>query len=203
MPFKPMKRRAYERWIKTYGWSLEKGSIDWNLIDEFGNWACAVKVTHPGNEVPPQACCPNRKAIERTRETLMRSFPKLKDTFSKAVLEELRIALAEVGTIEPWEGAECAAWVFHHPLYPTVEYSGDSKDEVMTGYPFYLAEFIKHRLANRIHPQDNQATSGRGGRRPGAGRPKKGLMKRKYLPADVAAWLDDEENLEKVRKLMG
>lgn len=54
MPFKPLKRRVYEKWISSFGWSLQKGSIDWNLLDESGNWVCSIKITHPGNEIPPR-----------------------------------------------------------------------------------------------------------------------------------------------------
>ncbi len=63
MPFKPMKRRDYERWIKLFNWSLEKGSIDSNLYDQEGQWVCTIKMTHPGGEVPAPY-------VEKTRKKL-------------------------------------------------------------------------------------------------------------------------------------
>jgi hypothetical protein len=99
------------------------------------------------------------------------TFPSLTQTFEPVVLKELAVALAEIGPITPTLDPEYGNWVFRHTLYPSVEYWGETAEEVQQGYPFYLAEFIKHRLASRIHEQDEQATQGRGGRRPGAGRP--------------------------------
>jgi hypothetical protein len=52
MPFKPIKRRNYEKELKKYGWSIRKSSIDWDLIDENGNkTGISIKITHPGAEV--------------------------------------------------------------------------------------------------------------------------------------------------------
>jgi len=52
MPFKPMKRKAYERLIREQGWRLVKGSVDWKLVDEQGNVRIPnIIITHPGNEV--------------------------------------------------------------------------------------------------------------------------------------------------------
>jgi hypothetical protein len=54
--FKPMKRKAYEKWIGGYGWQLVKaGSGDYKLVDAAGNvMKPFVKVTHPGGEVIPK-----------------------------------------------------------------------------------------------------------------------------------------------------
>ncbi len=46
--YKPLKLRDYQRWIRQYGWSLRKGSIDWNLFDQNGNFVCYIKIQHPG-----------------------------------------------------------------------------------------------------------------------------------------------------------
>jgi hypothetical protein len=52
MPFKPMKRREFERWIREYGWSLVKAGMDWKLVDEDGHVIKPfIKITHPGGEV--------------------------------------------------------------------------------------------------------------------------------------------------------
>jgi hypothetical protein len=52
-PYKPMKRRDYEKWIRQFGWSLTKSSWDWTLRNADNARLCTVKVTHPGGEIPP------------------------------------------------------------------------------------------------------------------------------------------------------
>lgn len=55
MPYKPMPPRIYLDYIKSAGWTLEKGKIDWNLYDENGNFIPrAVKPGHlwPGCKAP-------------------------------------------------------------------------------------------------------------------------------------------------------
>ncbi len=46
MSYKPMPLRVYLRYIKLVGWTLEKGSVDYNLFNENGGFLCAIKVTH-------------------------------------------------------------------------------------------------------------------------------------------------------------
>jgi hypothetical protein len=46
--YKPLKLVRYLRWIKSFGWSLDKGKIDWLLLDENGHFLCTIKVSHPG-----------------------------------------------------------------------------------------------------------------------------------------------------------
>ncbi len=55
MPYKPMKLKAYRRWIGKYGWQLVKGSIDWKLLDENGKLIILnILIPHPpGSEVAP------------------------------------------------------------------------------------------------------------------------------------------------------
>jgi hypothetical protein len=89
----------------------------------------------------------------------------------KEIDEHLKRALKEIGEIKPVFDREVEEWVFSSPLYP-VEYGGSSKAEVIKNYPKYLREFIKHRLADRLHPALEKKTKGRGGKRAGAGRPK-------------------------------
>jgi hypothetical protein len=49
MAYKPMEEREYRRLIKIVGWSLSKAGIDYNLLDERGNYVCSIKVTHGKN----------------------------------------------------------------------------------------------------------------------------------------------------------
>ncbi|MES2121719.1 MAG: hypothetical protein V4492_02945 [Chlamydiota bacterium] len=67
----------------------------------------------------------------------------------KEVDEHLKAALEEVGKIKPWFDKSVDAWLFAHPAYP-VEYAGDSRAEVIKGYPLYLREFIKQRLNHNL-----------------------------------------------------
>ena len=115
----------------------------------------------------------------------------------KKISEHLKKALKEIGSIKPWFDKEVNEWVFSHPLYP-VEYAGRSKDDVIENYPKYLKEFITHRLDNRLESDVAKKTKGRGGLRPGAGRPK-GTKKAPptkvvRLEAQIADWVQEHED---------
>ena len=86
---------------------------------------------------------------------------KISETELKA---HLRLALGEIGPIEPKWDDEVREWVFSHPKYP-VEYGGLSKTEVRRNYPKYLREFIKQRLNGRLLPELERITKGAGGRK--------------------------------------
>jgi len=65
MPFRPRKRRDYERWIREYGWRLEKAGKDWKLVD--GKGVTQVKniiITHPGGEVIPLSIKKTEQALK-------------------------------------------------------------------------------------------------------------------------------------------
>lgn len=119
--------------------------------------------------------------------------------------KELIIALKEVGKIIPWYDREVKAWIFSHDAYPSVECGGFSAEEVKEKYPFYLREFILHRLNGNISPLTERETKGHGGYRPGAGRPKgttKEHKQRIYVPEDLAEWLKDKSHWTQIRSLM-
>jgi hypothetical protein len=126
----------------------------------------------------------------------------------KEIEKHLQIALEEVGEIKPWYDKEVDCWVFEHPNYP-VSCGEDTPEAVIAKYPLYLREFILHRLADRLDPLVEKATKGRGGARPGAGRPKKEqktLTKTIRLPTDLygaALWLRQHpEALPEIKKIM-
>lgn len=124
---------------------------------------------------------------------------------SKKEIElNLKIALEEIGEIKPWFSKEFKTWIFFHHLYP-VEYSGDSKEEVVQNYPLYLKEFIKHRLQDRLSSLMENKTKGHGGKRLGAGRPKgsKEEKERVYLPKDIAFWIKQPDTITHIRQLFG
>lgn len=131
---------------------------------------------------------------------------KSKESFDDLVQQHLRLALAEIGPIDPWFDEEVHAWIFEHPLYPE-SCSGRTREEVLRRYPAYLRQFIEQRLSGNLAPWIEQKTVGRGGRRAGAGRPRGTTNKTRTrtvrLPADLADWIkSDPSHLEKVRKLM-
>lgn len=119
--------------------------------------------------------------------------------------KELRAALKEIGTIEPWFDENVQEWIFEHPLYPE-SCSGATRSEVVEKYPLYLRQFIEQRSAGRLAPWIEERTRGRGGKRSGAGRPKGSARTPTItvrLPADIAGWIKaDPKHLAKVRRLM-
>ncbi len=125
---------------------------------------------------------------------------------SKQEIEkELKIALKEIGPITPWFDKAVNEWIFSSLLYPSVEYGGETKEEVIKNYALYLKDFIIERLKSNIEPQVEKTTKGRGGYKVGAGRPKgttKEPTTRLSLPRDIAEWLKDKSHLTQVRNLM-
>jgi len=122
----------------------------------------------------------------------------------KEVEEHLKIALNEVGAIKPWFDKDVDAWVFGHPAYP-VEYAGESREDVIKGYPLYLREFIKQRLNNKLASFVEKRTKGHGGLRMRSGRPKgtkKEHKTRVYVPDDIARWIKEPSSISQVRQMM-
>lgn len=119
------------------------------------------------------------------------------------IKKELKIALSEVGTIVPWFDKDFNAWIFSSPLYP-VECEGQSAEEVIKKYPKYLEVFIEHRMKGKLDALNEKKTKGKGGYRPGAGRPKgttKTPTKQVRLPVEVVDWLKVPQNMEAVLML--
>lgn len=121
----------------------------------------------------------------------------------KEVEKHLKMSLEEIGQIEPWFDNDYKTWVFSHVLYP-VEYSGDTREEVIENYPLYLKDFINERLRGNLSPVTENKTKGRGGRRTGSGRPAgttKESKKRVSLPLDIADWIVMPETIMHLRAL--
>jgi hypothetical protein len=107
------------------------------------------------------------------------------------IKKEVSLALSEIGKIIPWFDKEFNTWIYSNPLYP-VECEGKTSEEVIKKYPKYLEVFIEHRLKGTLDPINEKMTKGKGGARPGAGRPigsVKEPTKQIRLPADIADWL--------------
>lgn len=116
----------------------------------------------------------------------------LKD-FSPRVQELVKQALEVVGPIKPWFDAECGEWTFEHPAFPE-SYGGATAKEVIKGYPLYLANMFEAQLQNRLTVKDSRqvkkSLSGRGGSRPGSGRPRTEPKTRKWVPVAMAELID-------------
>ena len=123
---------------------------------------------------------------------------------AKEIDKELAIALKEVGKIKPKFDKKTNDWGFSHKAYP-VECGGSTPEEVIKNYPLYLREFIRHRVEGNLDPLIEKRTKGHGGRREGAGRPRGTAGEHKvriYLREDLAMWLKNKENMDRVRKMM-
>jgi hypothetical protein len=46
MPYKPLDEKIYRQYLKMVGWDLNKGSIDYKLMDEDGAFVCTIKIAH-------------------------------------------------------------------------------------------------------------------------------------------------------------
>lgn len=124
---------------------------------------------------------------------------------SKSELKkELEIALHEIGTITPWFDKDFNAWIYANSLYP-VECEGKTEKEVIKKYPKYLEVFIEHRMKNKIDAINEKNTKGKGGARPGAGRPigtKKEPTAQIRVPKDIAIWLKQPGTVEHIRQMI-
>jgi len=123
----------------------------------------------------------------------------------KEIAEHLKIALSEIGNIEPWFDKAVDAWVFSHENYP-VEYGGETKAEVIKNYPKYLREFIGHRLEGKVSSSNEKETKGWGGMREGAGRPigSNGAYPTVQIrvPEDIANWLRQPMMMQMIRQML-
>lgn len=120
------------------------------------------------------------------------------------VKKELKIALSEIGNIKPWFDKDFKAWIYSNSLYP-IECEGENADEVIKKYPKYLEIFIEHRMNGKLDAINEKKTKGKGGTRPGAGRPKgstKESTKQIRVPSDIAEWLKYPETITHLRMLM-
>ena len=49
MSFKPLPIKKYQKYIDAVNWRLDKGSIDWNLYNDKGDFICSIIVSHGKN----------------------------------------------------------------------------------------------------------------------------------------------------------
>ena len=120
------------------------------------------------------------------------------------IKKEVTIALSEIGTVTPWFDKDFNAWIYSNPLYP-IECEGQSPEEVAEKYPKYLEVFIEHRIKGTLDATNEKKTKGKGGARPGAGRPQGSIKeptKQIRVPQDIAVWLNQPGTIEHIRQMI-
>ncbi len=120
------------------------------------------------------------------------------------IKKEVKIALSEIGTITPWFDKDFKVWIYSNPLYP-IECEGKNAEEVIEKYPKYLEVFIEHRMKEKLDVINEKKTKGKGGARPGAGRPvgsTKETTKQIRVPVDIAAWLNHPGTIDHIRQMI-
>lgn len=46
MVYRPLDEKTYRKFLKTVGWDLVKGKIDYKLLDENGIYVCTIQIGH-------------------------------------------------------------------------------------------------------------------------------------------------------------
>jgi hypothetical protein len=121
--------------------------------------------------------------------------------------QQLQLALAEIGPIEPWWAEDSQMWCFEHPLYPACMHLDPDKQATIDGYLRALEGFIEERLNNTVADFMETATKGqagkKGGKRAGAGRPRNATTTAAVrLPLPLVEWLKNPANRKKLETLM-
>jgi len=114
---------------------------------------------------------------------------QLKQQYPSDVIRELETTLQEIGTIQPVWDEDCQEYSYSHALYPSIAAPGDTPAECIQTYHRLLARFLAERMQGNLAPHVQRMTSGRGGARPGSGRPAKEPTKMVRLPVDVVIWI--------------
>jgi hypothetical protein len=116
---------------------------------------------------------------------------------------ELEKALQEIGEIKPWWSEEDQMFIFEHEAYPFVMHADPDLGKTIAGYKRALKGFISDRMSGQLDATVDRATSGHGGLRVGAGRPKNQIPTIQIrLPLHIAQWIQDPEHIKVIEKLM-
>lgn len=81
----------------------------------------------------------------------MKVFQQLEKMYSPEVVDKVRRALKQIGGVKPVYDKDYECWIFEHPDFPE-SYAGDSANEVVTGYPFYLANMFQAQSEGNLAP---------------------------------------------------
>ena len=64
MPYKPMPPKEFENHLGMVGWYIEKGSIDWNLYNENGQFVLTIQISH-GSRSKSEVTARSVKKVEQ------------------------------------------------------------------------------------------------------------------------------------------
>lgn len=120
----------------------------------------------------------------------------------KTLDAELERALQEIGSIEPVWSEEDGMFIFEHASYPRVLGGDPDGEKAVESYRRALSGFIEERLAGTLSSEAERVTKGHGGRRAGAGRKGYSNSVVVRLPAELAGWMKQKGNIEKVMNFM-
>lgn len=65
---KPIEERKYLALLRFVGWDLEKGGMDYNLVDEKRRFLCSIKVIHAKGKKREVAASSVRKTEQEFKE---------------------------------------------------------------------------------------------------------------------------------------
>ena len=65
---KPLEERKYHAYLKLVGWSLKKGGVDYNLLDEKGGYLASIKIIHAKNKEREVSASSVRKTENEFKE---------------------------------------------------------------------------------------------------------------------------------------
>ncbi len=65
---KPLEERKYLAYLRLVKWNLEKGGVDYNLVDENGHFLCAIKIIHAKGKKREVSASSIRKTEQEFKE---------------------------------------------------------------------------------------------------------------------------------------
>lgn len=101
-------------------------------------------------------------------------------------LQTIEEALGAIGAIAPWFDADIGYWRFVHPLFPDLDVFDDTPETVICKYRIHLEELLADYRRGNVATVVVKATPAWGGRRKGAGRPRKEPSRRISVPIKLA-----------------
>ncbi len=78
MAYKPLQERTYLEYLKSVGWKLIKGSIDYNLMDDRGIFMCSIKICHGNGKKREVVAFSVHKTEKKFKERGLKWPPKKK-----------------------------------------------------------------------------------------------------------------------------
>lgn len=75
---KPIEEHKYLKLLRMVGWSLENGSIDYNLLNEKGLRLCSIKIIHAKGKKREVSAYSVRETEKRFKEKGLEWPPKKK-----------------------------------------------------------------------------------------------------------------------------